>query len=116
MALATLLTSPCWLRPLAALACRAGGLSRPLLPDAPLSCGVAGGVGGGGGDGGGVGGGVVGCVVGGGRDVVLVLELALDEWCSLKKPKQSNHDMQYCAQYLSNKLQFHHPGESVVIQ
>jgi len=47
---------------------------------------------------------------------VLVLELALDEWCSRKKLKQSNHDMQYCAQYLSNKLQFQHPGESVVIQ
>jgi hypothetical protein len=58
----------------------------------------------------------VGCVVGGGRDVVLALELALDEWCSCKKLKQSNHDMQYCAQYLSNKLQFKHPGESVVIQ
>ena len=57
----------------------------------------------------------VGCVVGGGRDVVLALELALDEWCSCKKLKQSNHDMQYCAQYLSNKLQFKHPGESVIM-
>ena len=58
----------------------------------------------------------VGCVVGGGRDVVLVLELALDEWCNCKKLKQSNHDMQYCAQYLSNKLQLKHPGQSVVTQ
>jgi hypothetical protein len=114
LALATLLTSPCWLRPLAALARRAGVLSRP-QGCAPVRRG-GGGVGGGGGGGGGVGGGVVGCVVGGGRDVVLVLELALDEWCSCKKLKQSNHDMQYCAQYLSNKLQFKHPGESVIIQ
>ena len=74
------------------------------------------GVGGGGGGGGGVGYCVVGGVVGGGRNVVLVLELALDEWCSCKKLKQSNHDMQYCAQYLSIKLQFKHPGESVIIQ
>ena len=48
--------------------------------------------------------------------ILLTLELALDEWCSCKKLKQSNLDMQYCAQYLSNKLQFQHPGESVVIQ
>ncbi len=35
-----------------------------------------------------------------------------------KKLKQLNHDMQYCAQYLSNLnyVKYKHPGESVVIQ
>ena len=97
MALATLLTSPCWLRPLAALARRAGGLSRPLLAGcAPVRRG-GGGVGGGGGGGGGVGGGVVGCVVGCGRDVVLVLELALDDLGLGAAAKSSNNQTMICS-------------------
>jgi hypothetical protein len=97
LALATLLTSPCWLRPLAALARRAGGLSRPLLARcAPVRRG-GGGVGGGGGGGGGVGGGVVGCVVGCGRDVVLVLELALDDLGLGAAAKSSNNQTMICS-------------------
>ncbi len=95
MALATLLTSPYWLRPLAALASRAGGLSRPLLAGcAPVLLGGRG-VGGGGGGGGGVGGGVVGCVVGCGRDVVF--ELALDDLGVGAAAKSSNNKTMICS-------------------
>ena len=80
MALATLPTSPCWLRPLAALARRAGVLSRP-QGCAPVAGGSAAEARVGAASASALSGNV-GCVVGGGRDVVLALELALDEWCS----------------------------------
>ena len=69
----------------------------PSSLDAPLSGGVAGGFSGGGGGGGGVGGGVVGCVVGCGRDVVLVLELALDDLGLGAAAKSSNNQTMICS-------------------
>jgi hypothetical protein len=94
---ATLLTSPCWLRPLAALARRAGVLSRPLLAGcAPVLRGGRG-ISGGGGGGGGVGSCIVGCVVGSDREVVLVLDLVLDDLGLGAAEKSSNNQTMICS-------------------